>query len=130
MSTDADAMNFPLDKGLYDFATYAPFTRASGLIFTAGMVGIDGEGHPLPTAEAQFHAIFDRLDAVLRVTGRTWDDVVELSTFHVDMHQHLESFVAVKRARMGEHRPAWTAVGVACLYQPGVLAEAKIVIRD
>ena len=120
---------FTFDQGLYDFATYAPWREAGGLIFTAGMVGIDEAGAPLASPRAQFDGIFERLAAVLAATGTTWADVVELATFHVDMHAHLEAFLEAKQSSMGEHRPAWTAVGVACLYQPGILAEGKIVIR-
>jgi enamine deaminase RidA (YjgF/YER057c/UK114 family) len=53
-----------------------------------------------------------------------------MTSFHVDMSEHLGSFMAARDAAMSEPWPAWTAIGCTELAIPGGLAEVKVVAVD
>lgn len=70
---------------------------------------------------------YRELGDVLKASGAAFADVVDLTTFHVDLTTLGESR-AVKAARyVGEPFPAWTAVAVTGLATPGARAEVKAV---
>ena len=59
---------------------------------------------------------FDEIAARLRrVLGASWDDVVEISSFHTDLVSQMPAMVAVKRRYVRPPYPAWTAVRVTRL---------------
>ena len=77
--------------------------------------------------EAQFATAFDALAEVLAAAGATLSDVVELTSYHVDISRHMETFVRVKDRYLLAPYPAWTAIGVSELIVPGGLAELRAV---
>lgn len=103
--------------------------RAGELVFCSGQVGIDADG-TTPTDPARQYALaFDSLRAVLADVGAAPEDVVDLTSFHIDYPQHMQEFIAAKAAFHGDARPAWTAIGVAKLGTPGALVEVKAIAR-
>lgn len=77
--------------------------------------------------EAQFATAFEALRAILAEAGAELSDVVELTTYHVDMARHMETFMKVRDRYLAEPWPAWTAIGVAELIVPGGLVEIRAV---
>ena len=65
-----------------------------------------------PDAEQQFRDTFNFLKANLSDAGLGFDDVVEMTTYHVDLRKHLPLFVKVKDEHLSALYPAWTAIGV------------------
>ena len=57
----------------------------------------------------------------------TFDNVVDMTTYHVGLQAHLAEFVRVKDEFVKEPYPAWTAIGVAELAVPGARVEVKVV---
>ncbi len=76
--------------------------------------------------EAQFEAAFEIVQAVLVEAGAGLEDVVDMTTYHVDISQHMATFMAVKDRYLFEPYPAWTAVGVSELVIPGGLMEISV----
>ncbi len=103
---------------------YAPAVRVGDVVYCSGVIGADGSTVPDDPAE-EFAAAFAGLAAVLEAAGGSLDDVVEMTSFHVDMSTHLGAFVAAKDAAIAEPYPAWTAIGCTELAMPGARVEIK-----
>ncbi|GAB4326590.1 MAG: RidA family protein [Dehalococcoidia bacterium] len=106
---------------------FAPAVRHGDRIYCSGQLGLDDAGRPIEDPEAQFARAFEDVRAVLEVAGVGLDEIVEMTTFHVDMAQHLRTFMRVKDRFISEPYPAWTAIGVSSLAVPGALVEIKVI---
>jgi enamine deaminase RidA (YjgF/YER057c/UK114 family) len=69
------------------------------------------------------------MKAVLAEAGLDFADVVEMTTYHVDLQKHIGAFMAVKDRYVSEPFPAWTAIGITELAFPGGLAEVRVVAK-
>ncbi len=105
---------------------YNPGVRAGNLLFIAGQVGRDEKLNVIEGKEAQFVQAFENLGKVLTAAGATFDDVVEMVTYHTDMRD-LQLFMKVKDRYFTREYPAWTGVGVTALAMPGLMVEIKCV---
>ncbi len=56
-------------------------------------------------------------------------DVVEITTYHVELKRHLDTFVRVKDEYVAEPYPAWTAIGVSELITDGALVEIRAIAK-
>jgi enamine deaminase RidA (YjgF/YER057c/UK114 family) len=63
----------------------------------------------------------------LAETGASLEDVVELTTFHIDLRGEMEQFAQVKDEYLLRNYPAWTAVGVTQLALPELRVEIRAV---
>ena len=114
-------------KALYDRYHFAPATRVGDIIWVSGQVGIDANSRPGADITAQAELAFENLKAVLAEAGATLGDVVELTTFHIDLRADVEPFGAVKDRYFPSNYPSWTAVGTPQLAFPGLLVEVRAV---
>ncbi len=114
-------------QNIVDRAGYLPAVQAGGFVFCAGQVGRSGDLSVITDPEQQFEACWDNLRIVLAAAGCTFDDVVELTTFHVGLRDHLEVFREVKDRRFPRGTCAWTCIGVSELARAGLLVEIKCV---
>ncbi len=139
-------------KGVYEGWHFAPAVISKGMIYCSGIIGtsVDGEApgkaalegarstttvsdaglaalQAVRDPEAQFATAFEALDAILAEVGAGLGDVVEITTYHVDIGRHMEAFVRVKDRYLKEPYPAWTAIGVAELVVPGGLMEIRAI---
>ena len=111
-------------RNVYDQLHFAPAVRVGKQIFCSGQIGTGADGKLDPDPAVQIGAAFENLGAVLDKAGASFEDVVELTTFHVGFNQHMGVFMQVKDAFIQEPYPAWTAVGVSELAF-GALVEIK-----
>jgi enamine deaminase RidA (YjgF/YER057c/UK114 family) len=121
---------FPANNrhALYDKHRYSPAIRSGDLLFVSGQVGSRDDGSPEPIFEDQVRRAFANLKAILKAAGCTFDDVVDVTTFHTDPEAQLETVMAVRTAEIGEPPyPNWTAVGVTWL--AGFDFEIKVIAR-
>jgi len=126
--TKRDAI-FPAGRrALYDKHSYSAAIRSGDLLFVSGQVGSREDGSPEPDFEKQVQLAFDNLAAVLAAAGCTFDDVVDVTTFHTDPETQFEAMMAIREKVIGEPPyPNWTAVGVNWL--AGFDFEIKVVAR-
>jgi len=105
---------------------YSPGVKAGPLLFMAGQLGRDEHLNVVEDKEAQFAQAFENVEKVLSAAGATFDDVVDMVTYHTDMRE-LQLFITVKDRFFTnlERLPTWTAIGVAALAMPGLFAEIK-----
>lgn len=120
---------FPAGRhDLYAAHRYSAAMRSGDLLFVSGQVGSREDGTPEPDFEAQVRRAFDNLRAVLAAAGATFDDIVDVTTFHTDPERQFDT---VQRVRLevlgGAPYPNWTAVGVTWL--SGFDFEIKVIAR-
>jgi enamine deaminase RidA (YjgF/YER057c/UK114 family) len=111
----------------YDAYHFSPATRAGDTIWVSGQVGATPDGKVGEDIQAQAQIAFESLKTILEEAGACLADVVELTTFHVDMRNEIEVFAAVKDEYFPDHYPSWTAVGVAQLLMPEFRVEIRAV---
>jgi enamine deaminase RidA (YjgF/YER057c/UK114 family) len=116
-------------RRIHEELGYTPGLRVGGLIFVAGQVGRDGALQVIADPEAQFRACWANLGMVLAEAGCDFSDVVDLTTYHVDMHAHYDLFRQVKNEVFPRGTCPWTAIGVSSLSRAGLLLEIKAVAQ-
>ena len=126
--TGRDAI-FPAGRqALYENYRYSAAIRSGGLLFVSGQVGSREDGTPEPVFEDQVRRAFANLRAVLAAAGATFDDVIDVISFHTDPQTQFEKMMAIRAEEIGEPPyPTWTAVGVTWL--AGFDFELKVVAR-
>ncbi|MDF1670208.1 MAG: RidA family protein [Roseovarius sp.] len=122
---------FPSDKQAnYEAYGYSAAVRSGGFLFMSGQVGVDASGSAIKDPAAQFQLAFDNLAGVLKAAGCGFGDIVDITTFHVDMYDHFNTFAAAKQSVFPNPPfPNWTAVGVVNLADPDLLLEIKTIAR-
>ena len=106
---------------------FAPAYRVGDTVYVSGVIGRGADGTVPADATEEFTAAFEQLAHVLRAAGATMADVVDLTTFHVDLNATIGAFMAVKGRYVAEPYPAWTAIGCSALAAPGARSEVKAV---
>lgn len=114
-------------KTIVERAGYAPAVRVGDLLFCAGQVGRTADLQVIEDPEQQFTAAWENLRSVLAAADCSFEDVVEMTTYHVDMSQHMAVFREVKNRVFPKGLSAWTCVGVSELAHAGLLVEIKCV---
>jgi len=101
--------------------------RSGEVLRCSGQIGNASDGSLATDPAAQFEQAFTNVAEVLAEAGGSWADVVEMTTFHVGLAEHLATFAGVRAKWVQEPYPAWTAIGVAELAAPAALVEVKVV---
>ena len=120
---------FPENRhALYEAHGYSAAIRSGDLLFVSGQVGSRADGSPEPDFEAQVRLAFANLEATLAAGGCTFDDIVDVTTFHTDPEKQFDAVMAVKNEVFPQAPyPNWTAVGVNWL--AGFDFEIKVIAR-
>lgn len=122
---------FPSDRqSNYEAYGYSAAVRSGGFLFVSGQVGVDVSGVATTDPASQFRLAFTNLGSVLEAAGCGFDDIVDITTFHVEMYEHFDAFAAAKQ-NVFQHPPFpnWTAVGVVNLADPDLLLEIKAIAK-
>ncbi|MCB8887934.1 Rid family hydrolase [Vreelandella malpeensis] len=91
-------------------------------------MGSREDGSPAPDFADQVQLAFDNLENVLKAAGASFDDIIDVTTFHTDPDAQFETVLAAKaRAFPQKPYPNWTAVGVNWL--AGFDFEIKVIVR-
>ena len=120
---------FPAGRqALYEKHRYSAAIRSGDLLFVSGQVGSRADGTPEPVFEDQVRLAFANLRAVLAAAGCSFEDVVDVTSFHTDPQSQFETVLAVRETELGAPPyPTWTAVGVTWL--AGFDFEIKVIAR-
>lgn len=113
---------------LYDRHGYSAAIRSGDLLFVSGQVGSLPDGTPEPDFERQVERAFANLRSVLDAVGCTFDDIIDVTTFHTDPENQFEIILKTKVIVFASKPyPNWTAVGVNWL--AGFDFEIKVIAR-
>ena len=120
---------FPANRhALYEKHGYSAAIRSGDLLFVSGQVGSREDGTPEPDFAAQVERAFDNLKATLNAAGCTFDDLIDVTTFHTDPENQFGTIMTVKSEVFPEAPyPNWTAIGVNGL--AGIDFEIKVIAR-
>ncbi|MBW4563093.1 MAG: RidA family protein [Mojavia pulchra JT2-VF2] len=129
---------------LYEKYHYCPGIKVGNTLYISGQVGRDENLHVVEGIEAQFVQTFENVKKVLSTAGATFDNVVEMITYHVTgvnlgnlqvlpanaseqqfTIPHLPLFMQVKDRYFTNNFPTWTGVGITALSTPGLIVEIK-----
>ncbi len=120
----------PSMQHFYDGYHFAPAVVDGKHLRCSGVIGVNlGDGSVPQDPRTQFTLAFDNLAEVLKAGGADFADITEMTTFHVELQKHLETFMAVKDEYVREPYPAWTAIGTTELALPGGLVEIRVTAR-
>jgi enamine deaminase RidA (YjgF/YER057c/UK114 family) len=114
-------------RPLVERAGYAPAVKVGDTLYCAGQVGRTPELDVIRDPEQQFISAWENLGSVLEAGGCSFEDVVDMTTYHVGMSQHMALFREVKNRVFPKGLCAWTCIGVSELAHPGLLVEIKCV---
>jgi len=113
---------------LYEAHGYSPAIKSGDLLFVSGQVGSRLDGSPEPEFKAQVMLAFENLKNVLAAAGCTFNDIIDVTTFHTDPENQIETIMDVKQTMFDLSPPSnWTAVGVTWL--AGFDFEIKVIAR-
>lgn len=120
---------FPVNRhALYEEHRYSAAIQSGDLLFVSGQVGSRSDGTPEPDFERQVQLAFDNLKTTLDAAGCTFNDLVDVTTFHTDPENQFATIMEVRqRIFTKSPYPNWTAVGVNWL--AGFDFEIKVIAR-
>lgn len=114
---------------MYDRFHFAEATRHGDLLLCSGILGTDEKGKVPETVEAEFDLAGQGVKALLEHAGSSLDDILEYTTYHVGLQQHMAAFMAARDKALSEPWPAWTAIGITELAVPGAHVEIRVTAR-
>lgn len=121
MAADPDELKFQQDWG------YASALVSGDTVTLSGVVAGVRPGET--DLRAGYARAFERIGATLRSAGVSWDDVVDITSFHTDLTTQMPAIVAVKNRYIKPPYPTWTAIQVARLIPDNGITEIRIVAR-
>jgi len=106
---------------------YSDAVIAGDTIYLSGLVAgkATGEADLGPAYER----VYQRAAAILKRAGATWDDVVDITSFHTDVVAQMPAIVAAHKRHVKAPYPAWTAIDVDRLIPERGITEIKIVAK-
>ncbi|MDD1795469.1 RidA family protein [Enterovibrio sp. ZSDZ42] len=100
-------------KHYYDDWHFSPAIEYDGAVFLSG-VTVPSKDKPIsPDPEEQFHDAFYKLGVYLNAAGLTYDDILEMTTVHIDLKKHISAFSKVKNEYVKAPYPAWSEIGLS-----------------
>ena len=95
---------FPAGRhSLYAEHRYSAAIRSGDLLFVSGQVGSREDGTPEPDFQQQVRLAFDNLYATLAAAGCTFDDIIDVTSFHTDPENQFEDIMTVKNEILAPH---------------------------
>jgi enamine deaminase RidA (YjgF/YER057c/UK114 family) len=111
---------------------YSHVVEATGpgrIVYIAGQLGLKPDGNIAGDFRAQATQAFENLKAALAAVGATFDDVVKLNNYLVDIKTNLPHYREVRDKYVNTAAPpASTTVGVPALARPDCLFEAEAIV--
>lgn len=111
--------------------TYSQGIRVNGTVYLSGQIGLDPTTMQMVEGiEAQVHRVFQNLRAVASAADSSFDDLVKLNVYLVDLN-HFAKVNEIMASYFRQPYPARAAVGVAALPR-GALVEMDgvLVVQD
>lgn len=96
-------------------------------VFLTGVTGADLNGTMPEDPGEQFRSAFERIGSILRADGLAFRSIVEMTSYHVGLREHFDTFNAIRLEYLDDPYPAWTAVEVAGLRREGAIVEIRII---
>ena len=105
----------------------SPAIEVSGFLLLSGQTGVRPDNTISGDPETQMREAFVFLERNLGAAGLGLKHIVELTTYHVGLRAHLDTFIKVKDEFVRAPYPAWTAIGVSELWTVGSIIELRAI---
>jgi enamine deaminase RidA (YjgF/YER057c/UK114 family) len=127
----ASHLRFVQPETIFKTTTYTHVVEIMGpgrLIYTSGEQGREPDGNFPPDIRGQSVRAFENIKAALAAVGATFDHVVKLNVYMIDLRKNQPTFSEVKQQYVNKLAPpASTTVGVPQLTREGALVEVEAV---
>jgi enamine deaminase RidA (YjgF/YER057c/UK114 family) len=110
-------------KSLHDNWHYSPGLLVGDTLYISGAIGIMSEGQIPRNQEAQFELCFENMKAVLEMVGATFDNLIDMKSYHIELQHSIALFAEVKDRYVNDPYPTWTAIGVRELAHRDLIVE-------
>lgn len=117
-------------KSYYDDWRMSPGHLSGEHVFLTGFTGADAHGNLPHDPEAQMRNAFEKVGFVLREANLGFEALVEMTTYHVGLRDHLELFKSIRAEFVKEPYPAWTAIEVAGFVREEAVIEIRAIARS
>lgn len=107
----------------------SPGLEHDGFIFMSGFTGANSDGVLSPDAGEQIEAAFEKVSRVLERAGLGFEHLLEMTSYHIGLRDHLEVFKSIRTRYVVPPYPAWTAIEVAGFVRQGAMVELRCVAR-
>lgn len=107
----------------------SPGLEHDGIIFMTGFTGAAADGSLSPNPADQIEAAFTKVGQVLNKAGLGFEHLLEMTSYHVGLRDHLEVFKQIRNRHVLEPYPAWTAIEVAGFVREGAVVELRCIAR-
>ncbi len=107
----------------------SPALDTGEFVFFSGVTGCRPDYSVADDPQTQFREAFQFLSETLTAARLSFEDIVEMTTYHVDLRKHLGAFVKAKDECIKPPYPAWSAIGTTELITEGTLAEIRVICR-
>ena len=118
-----------------DFESYyqnwhmSPGLESNGFIFLSGFTGARTDGSLSVVPGEQIREAFQTLGKVSEHASAGYDSIVEMTSYHVGLHNHIMLFRTIKDEFIVEPYPAWTAIEVAGFALDGAIVELRMIAQ-
>jgi len=106
---------------------YADAVVSGDMVYLSGVVAGLRPGET--DLNAVYERAFTRIGKILQRSGASWNDVVDITTYHTDLTSQMPAIIAVKKKYVVGPPPAWTAIEVSRLIPDRGITEIKIVAK-
>lgn len=114
-------------KDNYENFKFAPATRAGDMLYLSGVVVTLKDRETTADIAPAVGRAFDEIELVLKEAGASWADVVDVTSYAVDLDRDMGPMWAVKEKRVPAPYPSWTAIGTTRLFGgDNALIEIKV----
>ena len=120
MSEDEGSRRFQEEWGYSDAIIAGDTIYLSGIV-----VGLRRD----EALEPAYERAYQHIAGILRRAGASWDDVVDITSYHTDVTTQMPAMVAVHRRHVRPPFPAWTAIEVDRLIPDRGITEIKVIAR-
>lgn len=105
-------------------------TSPKTLIYVAGQVSVDSTGSTVGIGDikAQTAQVYQNIKIILHSVGATFDNIVEVTTFLVNLQENINGFRRVREKFFAGNRPASALIGVKELVKKEYLVEVKCTV--
>jgi enamine deaminase RidA (YjgF/YER057c/UK114 family) len=128
----ASHLRFQNPSGIAKPGGYSHVVEAIGpgrIVYIAGQLGLKPDGAIAGDFRAQCVQAFENLKTALASVGATFNEVVKLNNYLVDIKTNLAIYREVRDKYVNTSAPpASTTVGIAALARPDALFEAEAVV--
>ncbi|MBW2179435.1 MAG: RidA family protein [Deltaproteobacteria bacterium] len=116
-------------KSAYNNFHFAQAVKSGGILVCSGQIGTNPD-HSVPqNAEDEFRKAWQAVGIVIKEAGLGFDDIIEYTSYHVNLSEHIQAFMKIRDEVLSEPWPAWTAIGITELAVPGARVEIRVIAR-